>query len=266
MRQNKRTTNVLHNTITALGDLAIDILLSEAATIESLAHNAARALVRGEADLVVSIVSIVSPAPGPQRWRPNVVASSDSDIDPQSPLILDMCSQAELPHNDDSCVSCRADWFSDFAWINSDAARRRASVGLHDYARASARLDHHPEPRRLIIELAGRTNAWRPSVATLERVGVAVSLAAAAYEHRIHRPAEARAQLDAKLTASQRRVARLLCEGLSEQEMAERLDRSVHTVHDHIKAIFHAWNVHSRAEAIWRRKHPFDDVTIANDR
>jgi len=58
--------------------------------------------------------------------------------------------------------------------------------------------------------------------------------------------------LMSRLTTAQRRVADLLVKGLSEKQVAKQLDRSPHTTHDHVKAIYRAWNVRTRAEMIAR--------------
>lgn len=267
---NQTIPTALKNTIANTCALATDILLADTPSPKRLAHCAARALARCESDLVVAIALIAAPAVGPQRWRPIVIASSDSDIDLESPAVLSLCAEADSPADDAdpfSYVYCRADRVSDFVWLKSEEAARRAAVGLYDYSRACVRLENGPEPRWFIIELAGRTTTWRPSITNQEHTGVSASLAAAAYQFYIQRPAEARDALDSKLTAAQRRVAQLLFTGLSEPEMAIKLGRSAHTIHDHIKAIFHAWDVHSRAEALWRHRHPLDDLTeFANNR
>lgn len=52
------------------------------------------------------------------------------------------------------------------------------------------------------------------------------------------------------LTPAQREVLRLILQGLDEQEIAERLQRSGHTVHTHVKALFKRFDVHSRAELL----------------
>ena len=46
----------------------------------------------------------------------------------------------------------------------------------------------------------------------------------------------------------QRRLAPLLVEGKSEREIAETIGRSRHTVHDHTKRIYRAFDVHTRPE------------------
>lgn len=54
--------------------------------------------------------------------------------------------------------------------------------------------------------------------------------------------------LMASLTKAQKRVAELLLTGISEQQIAEKLDRTKYTIHDHIKAIYRAWKVCTRGE------------------
>ncbi|MFO1092416.1 MAG: FHA domain-containing protein [Planctomycetaceae bacterium] len=55
-----------------------------------------------------------------------------------------------------------------------------------------------------------------------------------------------------QLTASQKRVFDLLLKGVSETEIANRLDLSVNTVHTHVSAIYSRFGVHSRAELLAR--------------
>jgi DNA-binding CsgD family transcriptional regulator len=75
---------------------------------------------------------------------------------------------------------------------------------------------------------------------------------ARAYAQRFIAPAERRAELLARLSPAQRRVAELLVEGNSERDIAQELGRSIHTIHDHAKAIYRAWGVKSRRE-LWER-------------
>lgn len=55
-----------------------------------------------------------------------------------------------------------------------------------------------------------------------------------------------------QLTASQKRVFDLLLKGISETEIATRLDLSVNTVHSHVSAIYSRFGVHSRPELLAR--------------
>lgn len=60
----------------------------------------------------------------------------------------------------------------------------------------------------------------------------------------------------AGLTPREVEVTRLLCCGLSEREIARRLDVSAHTVHDHVRAVRRKLGVSSRAEVV---AHVFTD-------
>jgi len=53
-----------------------------------------------------------------------------------------------------------------------------------------------------------------------------------------------------KLSEAQRRVLVHLLEGLSEPEIAVRIHRSRHTVHDHTKAIYAALGVSKRVQLV----------------
>jgi DNA-binding CsgD family transcriptional regulator len=50
------------------------------------------------------------------------------------------------------------------------------------------------------------------------------------------------------VSASQRRILDFLLEGMAEKQIAARLDLSRHTVHNHVRAIYRAYGVHSRSE------------------
>jgi DNA-binding CsgD family transcriptional regulator len=54
----------------------------------------------------------------------------------------------------------------------------------------------------------------------------------------------------ALLSPAQRRVLDLLLAGLSEKQIAARLKISPHTVHNHVRALYQAFAVHSRSELL----------------
>ncbi|MFO1095867.1 MAG: FHA domain-containing protein [Planctomycetaceae bacterium] len=55
-----------------------------------------------------------------------------------------------------------------------------------------------------------------------------------------------------QLTVSQKRVYDLLLDGISEAEIAARLDLSINTVYAHVGAIYSRFGVHSRSELLAR--------------
>jgi DNA-binding CsgD family transcriptional regulator len=59
-----------------------------------------------------------------------------------------------------------------------------------------------------------------------------------------------------ELTRAQLEVMQLVLQGLDEAAISSRLNRSVHTIHTHLKAIFRQFDVHSRAELIVKAMNP----------
>jgi CRP-like cAMP-binding protein len=53
---------------------------------------------------------------------------------------------------------------------------------------------------------------------------------------------------EADLNQREADVARLICEGLSDKEIAEKLSLSPHTVKDHLKKVYSKFRVHARAQ------------------
>jgi DNA-binding NarL/FixJ family response regulator len=76
----------------------------------------------------------------------------------------------------------------------------------------------------------------RPSEDRFERSGAAI--------------AAARPDLLAHVSTAQQRVLELLLAGLTEPQIAERIGRSRHTVHDHTKAIYAALRVSNRVQLV----------------
>lgn len=64
------------------------------------------------------------------------------------------------------------------------------------------------------------------------------------------RLAAGRPDLVARLSSAQEKVLSHLLEGLTEPQIAGRIGRSRHTVHDHTKAIYAALNVRNRVQLV----------------
>ena len=62
--------------------------------------------------------------------------------------------------------------------------------------------------------------------------------------------AASRPDLLASISAAQQKVLELLLAGLTEPQIAERIGRSRHTVHDHTKAIYAALKVSNRVQLV----------------
>ncbi len=71
--------------------------------------------------------------------------------------------------------------------------------------------------------------------------------------------------VDARLTAAEAKVLSMLLLGLSEKQVAARLFNSPHTVHTHVKRIYQALGVHSRAELLSRCLARLDEEVVRDE-
>ena len=53
-----------------------------------------------------------------------------------------------------------------------------------------------------------------------------------------------------RITGREKQILGLVCEGLTNKEIAHELDRSIHTISNHLKKIFAKLDVKDRFEAI----------------
>jgi pSer/pThr/pTyr-binding forkhead associated (FHA) protein len=65
-----------------------------------------------------------------------------------------------------------------------------------------------------------------------------------------HRESHSNAPRSEALTPAQEQVLVLLLEGLDEKTAAKRLNRSTHTIHNHVRKIYEVFEVHSRSELL----------------
>jgi DNA-binding CsgD family transcriptional regulator len=63
------------------------------------------------------------------------------------------------------------------------------------------------------------------------------------------------------LSPAQQKVFLLLLDAYTEKQIATKLDLSPHTVHNHVKAIYRAFAVHSRVELLVRLPGPSANIT-----
>ncbi|HVZ93142.1 MAG TPA: hypothetical protein VG797_01390, partial [Phycisphaerales bacterium] len=114
---------------------------------------------------------------------------------------------------------------------------------------ACARAPTADTAEREIVLVAGGTPDARPLNDTeLMTLGVLAGEVSCTYEAGFIRLEMIRTWLLQPLTPAQRVVVPLLAGGESEAAVAQRLCRSVHTVHEHVKEIYRAWNVNGRYE------------------
>jgi DNA-binding CsgD family transcriptional regulator len=116
-----------------------------------------------------------------------------------------------------------------------------------------------PDLSRLLVwQVDGRAGVWTPGpseLAAAELIAVALSkgfeLGVIAHERR-------REGLTARLSPSQAPILPLLAQGLNQRQIGERIGRSLHTVHDHVKSIYATLGIKSRYElfVLWHGGDP----------
>ncbi|HYD00692.1 MAG TPA: helix-turn-helix transcriptional regulator, partial [Phycisphaerales bacterium] len=106
--------------------------------------------------------------------------------------------------------------------------------------------------RWLAIQIDTGLFAEEPAFGALLNRGLAVFRTGlmASYERCVVGAERRESALMDRLTPPQQSVAKLLLEGMTEAEAGKSLHRSKHTVHDHVKSIYAAFNVQSRVELV----------------
>ncbi len=177
----------------------------------------------------------------------DIDASSLADriVQDERRWLIDASSALEPPR-----FFLRHDRVSDESWRTHSLRAARETFGLFDYARATMRLPGSVGPIAIIVQISGCSREWRPNERTRSALVAAAPLAAAAFARAFVEPAVRKKNLLEMLSGAQRSVAELMVSNVKESEIARRLDRSRHTIHDHVKAIHKAWGVGSRLEAL----------------
>ncbi len=125
----------------------------------------------------------------------------------------------------------------------------RRSLDLHAMVRVTVRIPSEPPHLLLVIQADALSQDWSPSPEQGEELSQFAEALALGYAVRFVRPERLQISLLSKLSQTQRRIVPLLMEEKSERDIATAIQRSRHTVHEHVKAIYQAWDVHSRHQA-----------------
>jgi len=152
----------------------------------------------------------------------------------------------------------RAEFVSEKRWSSSRLRAVRADLGLFEFLRISCPcLELHPAPT-LLIQVDALASTWQPGLRTISALRAIAQPAAQAFGRRFLRPEAHRRKLLEGLSPTRRAILPLLAQGMSESEIARMLNRSVHTIHDHTKAIYRDWGIHSRLELrdLWLGREP----------
>ncbi|MCU0688778.1 MAG: helix-turn-helix transcriptional regulator [Phycisphaerales bacterium] len=122
----------------------------------------------------------------------------------------------------------------------------RVVTPLGRFIRCATSVGDGNARRALFWQVDGRAGAWVPGAidsAAAELLASGVSLA---FSSSWLRREQHRRSLVASLSVSQQPILPLLASGLSQRQIADRIGRSLHTVHDHVKGIYATLGVRSR--------------------
>lgn len=110
----------------------------------------------------------------------------------------------------------------------------------------------------IVWQIDGRVGAWGPTPIDIAAGDILSHTLAQLYVQTLARREQHWAKLSAMLSPSQAPILPLLANGMSQRTIAEKLGRSLHTVHDHVKGIYAGLNIKSRYQlfVLWNGGDP----------
>jgi DNA-binding CsgD family transcriptional regulator len=110
----------------------------------------------------------------------------------------------------------------------------------------------------ILWQVDGRVGAWGPTPIDAAAGELLSHTLAQLYVQTLARREQHWAKLSAMLSPSQAPILPLLATGMSQRSIAEKLGRSLHTVHDHVKGIYAGLNIKSRYQlfVLWNGGDP----------
>lgn len=110
----------------------------------------------------------------------------------------------------------------------------------------------------IVWQVDGRVGAWGPTPIDLAAGEILSHTLAQLYVQTLARREQHWAKLSAMLSPSQAPILPLLATGMSQRTIADKLGRSLHTVHDHVKGIYAGLNIKSRYQlfVLWNGGDP----------
>jgi DNA-binding CsgD family transcriptional regulator len=122
----------------------------------------------------------------------------------------------------------------------------RVVTPLGRFIRCATIVGEGPVRRAMFWQVDGRAGAWVPGAIDTAAAELLASCVNQAFSSSWLRREQHRRSLVASLSVSQQPILPLLASGLSQRQIADRIGRSLHTVHDHVKGIYATLGVRSR--------------------
>jgi len=196
-----------------------------------------------------------APAGEPGAWASGAAAGLGATARGLRAALL---VESELDDLAARSVSFTDDDFLAHQWLRSlghgeSAPSRTGTLGLYGIESASAGVRTPDGGAGLTVEIAGGEPGWRAPEAVSDGLPIAASMLAKVYERLVVTPVVRRRAILRRLRPTQQVLIPHLVGGLSEAEIAGKIGRSRHTVHDHTKKIYKALGVHTRLDlaALW---------------
>jgi DNA-binding CsgD family transcriptional regulator len=246
--------NVLMRVCRCVGTIGIDV----GDDVNAWLTRVCRLLTQTVGGDVASMILLVDVFPGGREWT--VRSQAHAGFPQRVASALDAQFEANWPTDDLAIRAGHARWplqptvgrptdlLDEQTWRRSNYRAFRVSNVLRGFARwvdLSARRSRYEV---MIVQLEDLANETGPTDAAIQQLRAISPEIMRVYNHHFVRTEEKQAELMGMLSRAQRVVAEMLIEGLSEREIAQRINRSPHTVHDHTKAIYATWGVRSRAQ------------------
>ncbi len=163
-----------------------------------------------------------------------------------------------------TCLA-RRDVVPDDRWSLCGLRKFRKECGVFEFVRAIFPYEIDENAAMVLFELDGTDSDWRPSGELVAVFGEITRSIFDRYHQRFTQRELYRNQLLNLLTPMQQAIAPLLATEMSEPEIALRLRRSRHTIHDHTKAIYKAWRINARAQLRDKWKRPQSVIIPGKD-
>lgn len=146
----------------------------------------------------------------------------------------------------------------DDSLLRRRAGRRDRGMGRSDAKGVSAAVgsagalieDEHGSSALMIVGVVGTDGRLHRGAGTDPAVRAVCCAMARAAEERVIGPRSRRRRMTRQLSQAEQQVLGLLVEGITEHEIASRLGRSRHTVHDHVRSIYKTLGMSSKTELI----------------
>jgi DNA-binding CsgD family transcriptional regulator len=136
--------------------------------------------------------------------------------------------------------------------------QRRQTMALGQFVRCVQPLGGASNELSLLWQVDGRAGGWTPSATDVQLAELLSGALAQLYTSTVLVREQARRRLCGMLSTSQAPILPLLAQGYSQRQIAERIKRSLHTVHDHVKSIYATLGISSRYQlyVLWQGGDP----------